>query len=112
MRYPLYFLLFTFISCNSTKEVPKELLNEIEMSNVLIDVHLLESKINTLGKKGDTAFQIYDHFEKLILEKHGVDSLTYVNSLDYYMNNSAFMETVYTAIIDSLVVRQKNYRID
>ena len=74
------------------------------MSNILIDIHLLEAKINTLGKKGDTSFQIYDHFEKLILEKHGVDSSVFAQNLTYYMRHPGILENVYTNIIDSLVL--------
>ena len=74
------------------------------MSNILIDIHLLEAKINTLGKKGDTSFQIYDHFEKLILEKHGVDSSVFTQNLAYYMRHPGILENVYTNIIDSLVL--------
>ena len=80
------------------------------MSNILIDIHLLEAKINTLGKKGDSSFQIYDHFEKLILEKHGVDSLVFTQNLAYYMRNPSLIENVYTNIIDTLVSRENVIR--
>tara|TARA_X000001036_G_C20669688_1_gene802019 strand:- start:2077 stop:2379 length:303 start_codon:yes stop_codon:yes gene_type:complete len=98
------------MGCNSSSQPPETLLKEVVMSNILLDVHLLESKINTLGRKGDTSFQIYDHFEKLILEKHGVDSLVYTQSLAYYMEHPSLIENIYTIIIDSLVLRESTIR--
>ena len=112
MRPSFYFTICMIIGCSSSDQIPDPLLNEVVMSNILLDVHLLESKINTLGKKGDTSFQIYDHFEKLILEKHGVDSLVYTQNLAYYMQHPSLLEKVYTAIIDSLVLRESTKRID
>ena len=112
MRRSSYFIICIIIGCNTPDRTPDTLLNELVMSNILLDVHLLESKINTLGKKGDTSFQIYDHFEKLILEKHGVDSLVYTQNLAYYLEHPALLEMVYKAIIDSLVLRESTKRID
>ena len=112
MRPSFYFIICMIMGCNVPNETPDPLLNEVVMSNILLDVHLLESKINTLGKKGDTSFQIYDHFEKLILEKHGVDSLVYTQNLAYYLEHPSLLEKVYTAIIDSLLLRENTNRID
>ena len=112
MRRSFYFIICIIMGCHSPDLPPDTLLNEVVMSNILLDVHLLESKINTLGKKGDTSFQIYDHFEKLILEKHGVDSLVYTQNLAYYMEHPSLLENVYTAIIDSLLLRENSNRID
>ena len=110
MRYSFYFTVFIIVGCNFSDPPPNPLLNELIMSNILIDIHLLEAKINTLGKKGDTSFQIYDHFEKLILEKHGVDSLVFTQNLAYYMRNPSLIENVYTNIIDTLVFRENVIR--
>ena len=112
MRPSFYFTICMIIGCSSSDQIPDPLLNEVVMSNILLDVHLLESKINTLGKKGDTSFQIYDHFEKLILEKHGVDSLVYTQNLAYYMQHPSLFENVYTAIVDSLLLRENTKRIN
>jgi len=112
MRRSFYFIICIILGCNTPDQTPDTLLNEVVMSNILLDVHLLESKINTLGKKGDTSFQIYDHFEKLILEKHGVDSLVYTQNLAYYLEHPSLLEKVYTAIIDSLLLRENTNRID
>lgn len=110
MRRSFYFIFCIIMGCNTPDQIPDTLLNEVVMSNILLDVHLLESKINTLGKKGDTSFQIYDHFEKLILEKHGVDSLVFTQNLAYYMRNPSLIENVYTNIIDTLVFRENTIR--
>lgn len=112
MRRSFLFIICIIMGCNTPDQIPDTLLNEVVMSNILLDVHLLESKINTLGKKGDTSFQIYDHFEKLILEKHGVDSLVYTQNLAYYLEHPSLLEKVYTAIIDSLLLRENTNRID
>ena len=112
MRRSFYFIICIIMGCNTADQITDTLLNEVVMSNILLDVHLLESKINTLGKKGDTSFQIYDHFEKLILEKHGVDSLVYTQNLAYYLEHPSLLEKVYTAIIDSLLLRENTNRID
>ena len=110
MRCFFYFIICIIVGCDSSDSPPDPLLNELVMSSILIDVHLLEAKINTLGKKGDTSFQIYDHFEKLILEKHGVDSLVFAQNLAYYMKHPSILENVYKNIIDTLVLRESTIR--
>lgn len=110
MRCSFYFTVCIIVGCNFSDPPPNPHLNELIMSNILIDIHLLEAKINTLGKKGDTSFQIYDHFEKLILEKHGVDSLVFAQNLSFYMRNPSLIENVYTTIIDTLVFRENTIR--
>ena len=110
MRYFFYFIICIILGCNSSNTPPDPLINELVMSNILIDIHLLEAKINTLGKKGDTSFQIYDHFEKLILEKHDVDSSVFAQNLAYYMKHPSILESVYTNIIDTLVFRENTIK--
>ena len=110
MRCFFYFIILIFLGCNSSDSPPDPLINELVMSDILIDIHLLEAKINTLGKKGDTSFQIYDHFEKLILEKHDVDSSVFAQNLAYYMRHPSILESVYTNIIDTLVLRESTIK--
>ena len=110
MRYFFYLIICIIVGCNSSNTPPDPLINELVMSNILIDIHLLEAKINTLGKKGDTSFQIYDHFEKLILEKHDVDSSVFAQNLAYYMKHPSILESVYTNIIDTLVLRENTIK--
>ena len=99
-------------ACTSKVEPPQDLVSPAKMSEILVDIHLLEKKISQSRVPYDSQQLMYAHFEQLVFEKHQLDSATYINSLKYYLADPALMETIYTSVVDSLTVREKTKRID
>lgn len=86
--------------------MPKGLLSQSEMVNLLIDVHLLEAKVQKLYLTKDSAVQVYNYFEKKLLEQHDVNDSVYNLSLNFYLKEIGEFKTIYDQVVDSLLARQ------
>lgn len=92
-------------SCEGEEQVvPDDLLSENQMVGILIDVHLAESKLNEV--KGDISVRVdlFNTYATSIYEQHGTDSVQYVTSHNYYMQNLEVMKGIYQKVSDSLKV--------
>ncbi|MBV6645152.1 MAG: DUF4296 domain-containing protein [Cyclobacteriaceae bacterium] len=108
----LHFLIFFILTaCISKPEIPTGTLSKEKMSAILIDIHLLETKIDALRLDKDSARITYAHFENLILEKHEVDRETYLTSLKFYTDQTEDFYDIYEVVVDSLMLREKNQNI-
>ena len=82
----LLLILFGITSCQKVErpEKPQDLIGEDKMAAILVDIYLFNAAKSTnrilLQKTGLTT-------EKLIYEKHGIDSLQFVESNNYYGGN-------------------------
>ncbi|MFT5954890.1 MAG: hypothetical protein ACI8QD_001740 [Cyclobacteriaceae bacterium] len=108
------FILTLFISmaCSSREEVPSDIYSSTKMVAILLDVHLLEEKLEVMGMPYDSQLIMYDHFERLIFEKHAIDSSAYSQSFNYYIEHPGLIETIYEGVVDSLLVKEKTQSID
>jgi hypothetical protein len=108
----LYFIsIIILTACSKEVDIPGDIIGKQEMSQILIDIHLLEGKIKNLKIEGDTSFEFYDHFEKQIFANHQIDSASFKRSLNFYLANPQLMEQIYLPIVDSLTVLEKQRRI-
>ncbi|MEQ8548362.1 MAG: DUF4296 domain-containing protein [Cyclobacteriaceae bacterium] len=82
------------------------MLSQSEMVNLLIDVHLLEAKVQKLYLTKDSAVQVYNYFEKKLLEQHDVNDSVYNLSLNFYLKEIGEFKTIYDQVVDSLLARQ------
>jgi len=92
-------------SCESEEQVvPDNLLSENQMVGILVDVHLAESKLNEV--KGDISDRVvlFNSYASSIYEQHGTDSVQYISSHNYYMQNLEVMKIIYQRVSDSLKV--------
>ena len=75
---------------------------------VLMEIHLLEAKINkTTIEPRDSIQAVYEHFEKLLFEDLGITKEQYEASFNYYVDNPNEFEKIYVAVVDSLMAREK-----
>ena len=82
------------------------------MTELLVDFHLLEAKIEQLGVKPDSAKKVYSHFATLLYEKYEVDSAQYQESLLFYLDHPEMMHDIYEVVVDSLNLRDRSKRVD
>ena len=79
----IFFILISMESCQKVErpEKPQDLIPEDKMAAILVDIYLFNAAKSTnrilLQKTGLTT-------EKLIYQKHGIDSLQFVESNNYY----------------------------
>lgn len=99
-------MLCTLFGCGNADR-PENILSRDEMVRVLTEVYIAEEKVNRLGLTHDSAVKVFDHIEPLILEKAGVTDSLFRPSLDYYTDRPREMQLIYTAVVDSLQVREQ-----
>jgi len=103
----IFVLLVILFGCSKKKtELPQGLLSRSEMVNLLIDVHLLEAKVQKLYLTKDSAAQVYEYFEKKLMEEHHVKDSIYNLSLNFYLQELDQFKIIYDEVVDSLLARQ------
>lgn len=93
------------VACSSD-DSQKAVLTQEEMVNILIDIHLAEAGVQDMRLVPDSAAKIYSAEEKLIFKKHHVTDSNFIRSYNFYIEHSDQMEEIYSAVIDSLSLRQ------
>ena len=95
-------------SCAKSDKKPENLLSKEKIVSILIDVHILESEIQTLRVSKDSSQLLFNTFERELFEKHQVDKEVYKKSFEYYLEGVKEMEKIYEAVIDSLNYMEKS----
>ena len=93
------------IAC-STNDTPKDLIEQEIMVDIMIDIHLAEAGIQDLRLRKDSAVKVFAAQEKYIFKKYGVSDSSFLRSYNFYLENPEMMEEMYTAVIDSLSLKQ------
>ncbi|MFD1094302.1 DUF4296 domain-containing protein [Salegentibacter chungangensis] len=94
-----------FASCQNVEKVekPKDLLPEDKMVEVLIDLSIINSARN-YNKQQFEEFGIDP--DQYVFDKHGVDSLQFERSNNYYSDNYSTYEDIYSRVKDSLQLKK------
>lgn len=101
-------LILAFGCTKKNNNPPEGVLNREEMAKVMMEVHILESKIYKLYLKKDSADKLYKHYEQMLFDSLKVDEEQFDNSLEYYYSgNLKEMHKVYEIVVDSLLAKQK-----
>lgn len=98
-------------SCGGEEKRPEDILPPGKMIDMLIDFRLAEGRVAVLTLSNDSSQNLFHELEKRILEQHGVDSLTYVTSYQYYMLRPEQGLYIADAVIDSLKVIQQTKEV-
>jgi hypothetical protein len=108
----IIFIALSIFACQEDK-LKNDILPPATMSNILIDIHIAEAKVNHIGiGNRDSSSATYVAMENQILKKHKVAKKKYIKSFRYYNSRPKEMDEIYTAVIDSLNVRQKLLKMD
>ena len=76
------------------------------MVRYLVDLHMAEANVSNLRLPPDTSTYIFEAFELDILEKHGISDTTFMRSYNYYLQNPGQLEEIYSAVVDSISLKQ------
>ncbi len=77
------------------------------MVAALTEIYLSEQKVNRLGIPRDSAEREFERFKQVIFKNIGISDSIFKRSFDYYMDRPAEMEEIYTALVDSLSLREQ-----
>lgn len=93
--------------CSDKKtELPTGLLTHGEMVRVLIDIHLLEAKVQKLYLPRDSAEMVFKYFETRLLQQSNVTDSVYNASMAFYTQEIDQLKKIYDEVVDSLLSRQ------
>jgi len=106
------FLTALVILCScSSNDAPEDLISKKKMVKILVEVHVLESKVKNVDiDPDDSVQQVYDHFEGLLFEDLEITQDQYERSFNYYVDNPSDLEEIYETVIDSLLARENRYK--
>ena len=112
-RGGLVALLFVLLACLSCKnqKTPEDILSHEEMVQTMSELYITEEKVNRLGVNHDSAVKVFNYFDDKVFEKLGTTDSTFKRSMTYYMERPQELEKIYSALIDSLNLREQRLSI-
>ena len=110
MRYLviwILWLIFMGLSCKESKQ-QEEFLSEAEMVHILMELYKAEAKLDKLSISQDSLTKLAPKMQERVFVKTGVSQSMYKKSMEYYVANPKKMESVYTALVDSLSLLEQS----
>jgi len=101
-------LFFIFTACK--KQLPKGIISEKEMINLLADVHILDGYISSLP--ADSAKKIIDPLYNELFLKYKLDSASFGQNVDYYYSDPNLTVKTYDQVIKNLEQKERKYYLD
>lgn len=77
------------------------------MVSTLTDIYMVEEKVNRLGLVRDSAEKVFDSLRVRVFRNSPYPDSVFKRSLDYYTDRPKEMEMIYTALVDSLQLREQ-----
>jgi hypothetical protein len=108
IHYFIFFVLFfSGLSCGAKKEAQGRILSQPEMVSTLIDVYVAEQKIERLNVPRDSGEFLFKKLNAKVLEAKNVQDSVLKKSFDYYLAHPKELEQIYSALVDSLNLREQ-----
>jgi hypothetical protein len=86
---------------------PPGVLSREQYAALLIEVYLTEAKFSQLPITSDSTMRLYLAHEPELLKKFGLNDSTLAVTYEYYTNHPKELEMVYTAVVDTLSLREQ-----
>lgn len=101
----LAWIAFWIMSCEERR--PDEILSKAEMVRVMEELYIAEEKVNHLALSRDSARRVFDVMGAKIFQSAAISDTVFRKSFDYYMERPREMELIYTALVDTLQLREQ-----
>ncbi|MEM9896114.1 MAG: DUF4296 domain-containing protein [Bacteroidota bacterium] len=106
MKNIFFTVLIILCSCTSS-EKPDDLIPGEKMADLMIDIHLLEARVNSIKiEPKDSIQKVYEHLQEALFREKGISIDQYTRSFDWYLSNPDKYEKVYSIVVDSLMHRE------
>jgi hypothetical protein len=99
--------LLVLDGCSSKAKRPAGVLSRREMVDILEEIYIAEAKISRMGIHGDSSDRVFEIFRKKVAEKTNVSDSVFQRSFNYYKDQPQDLELIYTALVDSLNLREQ-----
>ena len=101
------FILVYVLGCNRNV-IPEGVLSEPQMVNLLIEMYLAEERIARITLPYDSVASLVPRFREKVYADAGITAEDYRKSMAYYMANPKRLEYIYSAVVDSLSLREQS----
>jgi len=103
----LILLTIVLLGCVRKDKPPEDIMSKQQMVSFLIDLHLMEAKMNISRFPKDSSKAFFPVIEEALFKKHNITDSLYFKSYQYYLNDMFAMEDIYSAVVDSLSLRER-----
>ena len=100
-------VLVILSSCGNKESRPAGILSRDQMVSVMMQIYITEEKVNRLVLPRDSARQVFVTMRERIFDQSGVSDSVFQKSFDYYLARPKQMEVIYTAVVDSLQLKEQ-----
>lgn len=110
--YKILMILIPFVfivACNNEKKLPKDIMKQDKMREVMLDVLLAETYVQDQMFSQDTAKTRALELYTKVLAKHNISMREYQKSLNFYTRHPDLYGEVLQPIIDSLSSMEARY---
>lgn len=77
------------------------------MVKIMEEMYLAEEKVNHLALSRDSSKKVFSAMGAKVFERAAVSDSVFRRSFDYYMEHPGEMELIYTALVDTLQLREQ-----
>ncbi|NGM61826.1 DUF4296 domain-containing protein [Sphingobacterium sp. SGG-5] len=95
-----------FLTASCSKPKPKGILSEEKISDLMTEVYLLDSYLNTLAI--DSGRKVMPVLYANLFDKFGIDSARFADNIDYYYGNPIALEKLQTTVKEVLTQYEKD----
>jgi hypothetical protein len=107
VKYRILGMLLVLCSCQRQEQKPANILSQDEMIKVLSEIYVTEEKVSRLGLTVDSTAKVFNYLQDKIFAETSVPDSVFKQSLNYYIDHPGEMEKVYSALVDSLQLREQ-----
>lgn len=100
-------LLLIINGCHTAEKRPDYVLDQATMVKTLTDIYVVEEKVRRLSLSTDSTQQVFERLKTKIFEADSIQDSVFRKSLDYYMGRPKELQQIYTALVDSLNLREQ-----
>lgn len=112
MKHLFLIILFTAVmtSCESKKAqiIPAHILPAKQMTELLTDVHLTESKINNYQAKGHEVTSFTKLQYDSLFKKYNMTEKQFLENITFYSKHIKLLDDTYTKVLENLSKKQSN----
>jgi hypothetical protein len=110
IAFILALLIPVFIACeNSVFKKPKHLVNEKQMIDMLVDIHLAEATFNRMRNDSTVRNSSSVNFYYSVLAKYEVADSVFEKSFVYYASNPKNFEKMYREVMNKLSETEQGF---
>lgn len=100
-----------FVGCDSEKK-KEAILNEEEMIELLVDIHIADATLNRAVSRGKINKSQVKNYYKGVLESHGITRTQFDSVYDYYSRDFENFESLYDEVVLRLQKKKKDIELE